>query len=306
MMLTTALATWTSLADPDSSDPQALTEGHEQHAMGVEHEVEMPAAPVQGPALEASDEDQPDDKKIGLTLSPSLRLPLGSGSDIEGGRGTVSGERGADAGPVLGLSARYIPATNWFVQGTLYHYLDKEKRRPWNGDFSYGFGYDNPRPNSWSVTYTNYTNNRISPQEGEPVTRVALGTGNVIYKFRAPSAIQIEPTLPVNCRVGYHVQPRYERALGGDGSWKQASSLGCTYPVWKMLYIEGTAYGYLSGEKQSWDPDFTYSFGWFDWRPGRISVQYANYAGNRLPSSSSRGTGGFKRGSLVVSWRTAL
>ena len=27
-------------------------------------------------------------------------------------------------------------------------------------------------------------------------------------------------------------------------------------------------------QQQPWDPDFTYGFGFFDWHPGSISIQY--------------------------------
>lgn len=289
-----------SAAELDTADAAVQTEGEEQQPEADAALIGPPPATVE----EA--EPRPAERKIGLTLIPSLRIPLGSPSENESGGGSAITERGADTGPVLALTARYMPVRNWFVQTTLYHYLDEEKRRPWNGDFSYGFGYENPKPNTFSVSYFNYTNNRFSPRDGDPVTRFDWGTASLTYKFRAPRAVQIDENLPVTCRAGYHVQPRYERASGSEGNWKQASSLGCTYPIWKMLYVEGTAYAYLNGEKQPWDPDFTYSFGWFDWRPGRFSIQYSNYSGNRYPWSDSRGTGGFRKGSVAVSWRAAF
>jgi hypothetical protein len=32
-----------------------------------------------------------------------------------------------------------------------------------------------------------------------------------------------------------------------------------------------------------WDPDYTYGFGYFDWRSFRLSLTYGNWAINRWP-----------------------
>ncbi|MFL5752299.1 MAG: hypothetical protein ACJ76F_02745, partial [Bacteroidia bacterium] len=36
-------------------------------------------------------------------------------------------------------------------------------------------------------------------------------------------------------------------------------------------------------KKLPWDPDYSYGFGYFDWRNFRISLTYGNWAINRLP-----------------------
>lgn len=245
-------------------------------------------------------------RTIGLTLIPSFRGPVSmSGSEDDAG-GTVSGQRGADTGPVLGLTAHYVPKRNWFAQIGLYHYVDSDKRRPWNGDFSYALGYSNPKPHTFSLTYSNYANNRFNPARGKPVSPVELGSINLGWKFRLPRALDVDASAQRSiCSLGYHVQPRYEKIVG-TGAMKQAASVGCTYPIWKMLYVEGEVFVYTDGQRQAWDPDFTYSFGWFNWRPKTFSLQYSNYSGNRFFWSESKGAGGFKKGSVSLSWRLAL
>ena len=43
--------------------------------------------------------------------------------------------------------------------------------------------------------------------------------------------------------------------------------------------------------------------GYFDWKPGTISIQYNNYSGNRFHSSErAKGTGEFLNGSLSIAW----
>jgi hypothetical protein len=56
-------------------------------------------------------------------------------------------------------------------------------------------------------------------------------------------------------------------------------------------------------QQQPWNPDYTYGFGFFDWHPGTISVQYNNYSGNRFKlSDRAAGTGHFQNGSISVAW----
>ncbi|WP_369062427.1 hypothetical protein ABOZ73_09080 [Caulobacter sp. 73W] len=63
----------------------------------------------------------------------------------------------------------------------------------------------------------------------------------------------------------------------------------------------------IKPQQQPWDPDFVYSFGWFDWRPGGWSVQYSNYSGNRYPGADrAAGTGRFKDGTISVTYNHAF
>jgi hypothetical protein len=56
-------------------------------------------------------------------------------------------------------------------------------------------------------------------------------------------------------------------------------------------------------QQQPWNPDFTYGFGYFDWHPGQLSIQYNNYSGNRFSSSEqAKGTGKFNNGSISIAW----
>src|SRR5262245_25017123 len=48
-----------------------------------------------------------------------------------------------------------------------------------------------------------------------------------------------------------------------------------------------TFYAYLDPDSQaSWEPDFSYSFGYDDWHPYTLSLVYSNYGGNRLHPGS--------------------
>ena len=86
--------------------------------------------------------------------------------------------------------------------------------------------------------------------------------------------------------------------------WKQSISLGLKYVIYNWWYANTSLYYYPNpDQKQPWDPDYTYGFGYFDWHPGTISVQYNNYSGNRYPwHRKSPDTGSFKDGAITISW----
>lgn len=50
----------------------------------------------------------------------------------------------------------------------------------------------------------------------------------------------------------------------------------------EFLFARFTALRYLDASRQKpWHPDFTYAFGWDDWRPGGRSLTFEHYGGNR-------------------------
>lgn len=269
--------------------------------------TEQSSAPAQGsaPPLESAQAGvRPGSFLKGFSVIPGFSLPLDTG----GPGAQDAGER-TPTSPMATLGLRYTPSDKLFAHVTLNGYLSDD-RQPWQGDFSYAFGYDDWRPNTFSLVYANYTNNRFNPRDGDPVTRFEYGTISAGYKFQLPqeaSQALWADEQRVNCRAGYHATPRYETLTQGDKSWRQSVSLGCRVPVWKMLFADVTGYAYVGGDKQPWDPDFVYSFGWFDWRPGGWSVQYSNYSGNRYPGADrALGTGRFKDGTISVTYNHAF
>ncbi len=225
--------------------------------------------------------------------------------DPQGGPTEAGRIRGRSAD--IALTLRYEPAEGWFATITGYHYLDASRRRSWNGDYSYAFGYDDWRPKTFSLVYSNYGANRFTPDLGQPATDFMRGTISGSYKFNLPGRIAepflIDRTQTIGCRVGYNITPRYTRVDGSTGSQKHSVSFGCRTPIWRRLFVDWTLYDYVRGQQQPWDPDITYSFGWFDWRSHHLSLQYSNYAGNRLPGRGGPpNTGGFKAGVVTLSW----
>lgn len=237
----------------------------------------------------------------GLTVTPGLYVPFSSRAVGNGDNGVA-----APTSPALRLNLRYQPVGYWFANVTVHKYLDKAERKPWDPDFTYSFGYDDWHPYTFSLVYSNYSNNRFDPDDGDPVSRLDHGSISAGYKAPVPKALArhllIDPALSIDCRANVNVTPRFDRDDGSTGKWKRSASLGCRYPFTRRVYLDFTAFAWDHGQ-QPWDPDFTYGFGFFDYRSDRLSIQYANYSGNRFPWRHARkGTGRFENGGVLISW----
>ncbi len=234
----------------------------------------------------------------------TLETPRAAGAGVQGG---------PPVSPTIQFGLRWtpIPQSAWFVQGTFYRYLREERQQPWNPDFSYGFGYDDWRPDTFSFTYANYAGNRFNPDPsaGERRWNFANGQWSAAYKFALPMALRpwfvIREDDQVTCSTGVNLTPRYtdRRSLSIRNN-KTSLAFGCRYTMTSNLFASITFLHYpRAGQQQPWDPDFTYSFGHFNWRPGTASLQYSNYSGNRLPwRDRAANQGSFRNGSISLSW----
>jgi hypothetical protein len=265
--------------------------------------VPLEEGPVEGPWWKQA--------AAGLSGNVGFTYPLSQTVFPEAGQGS-QGTRTATS-PNFNQTIRYNPAGAWFGLVTFYQYIEPDKQAPWNPDWTYVFGYDDWRPYTLSLVYANYSGNRLAPDRslGEKITRFEEGVISLGWKLPFPEELKeyflIDPDGAIGHGVYYNAMPRYERENGpGRGEWKQSLSFATRFTVWKWLFAEFTLFWYpIGGQQQPWDPDFTYGFGWFDWHPWTLSLQYNNYSGNRWPGRSlGRGNGRFDDGavSLWFSW----
>lgn len=265
--------------------------------------VPLEAAPREGPWWRQA--------AAGLSGNVGFTTPLRQTQVPDAGSGTQGTSTSASAN--FNQTIRYNPVGAWFGLVTFYQYVEPDKQASWNPDWSYVFGYDDWRPYTFSLVYANYSGNRFSPDRalGEKVTRFEEGTISLGWKFPFPAELKdyflLDPEGSIGHGIYYNAMPRYERDDGpGRGEWKQSMSFWTRFTVWRWLYAEIVLYWYpKGGQQQPWDPDFTYGFGYFDWHPWTLSVQYNNYTGNRWPGrSTAQGNGGFEDGavSLWFSW----
>lgn len=245
----------------------------------------------------------------GVSVRFSTSYPLKTSQPAAGQGEGFEGAPGLNR--TFNTTIKYTPLGSWFGQITHYHYFRESLQRSWSPDFSYGFGYNDWRPYTLSLTYANYGGNRLRPDraQGEKRTRFRQGTFTLGWKFKLPK--DWERALSVSSRGGFggalafKVTPDFtnpETQL--PDHWKKVLSLSFKYTIHQWIYVNASFNHYLdSGHQQPWDPDFTYGFGFFDWHPGTFSLQYNNYSGNRLPGREpAEGTGLFENGSISLSW----
>ena len=181
-------------------------------------------------------------------------------------------------------------------------------------DFTYSFGYDDWHPYTFSLVYSNFGTNKLFPRKskGEKFTSFEEGGISFGWKFLIPEEIEklflIDQNAHIGCSLNLNMAPRYtDIKTSSRKSWKQNFSLGCKYPIYDWIYFNATVYYYPDKDQQQpFDPDFTYGFGYFDWHPGTVSIQYNNFAGNRFPWRKQKDAGGFFDGSLTISWSWAF
>lgn len=246
----------------------------------------------------------------GFSIAPRFNYPLFK-VQVPGSQGVGDQGQEAAATPTITVSAKYNPITYWFVETTFYAYLDPKKQAPWNPDFSYSFGYDDWHPYTLSLVYSNYGGNRFHPRTipPQPFTVFPEGTFTLGWKFQLPQriedALKLTSASSMGWSVGYSLTPRYTDAktLVETGP-KHAISFSYRNQFISRFYFNVTMYEYpLAGQEQPWNPDFTYGFGYFDYRPGHFSIAYNNYSGNRFPwKALSPGTGRFSNGAVSLSW----
>jgi hypothetical protein len=254
--------------------------------------------------------DQPADRfeEPVLRLQLTADLPLRSRASGTGAQGSA-----APVSPTLQATLRWRPLEDrgWFAQLSLLRYVQPSRQQPWNPDFVYAFGYDDGEPGRWSFQYANYTGTRLSPDRalGEHRFNFPQGQWTARYRFGLPEPL--EPVFLAGdgdralCHAEGNLVPRYSQATSPAlGENKVSLGLGCRYTRPDGWFAHATAFAWPHGRQQPWDPDYVWGFGWNS--PGGITVQYANYTGNRWPGrSGTAGEGGFGNGSISVTWATA-
>jgi hypothetical protein len=247
-----------------------------------------------------------DTVEEGLSARYALDIPMKA--QVAGAGSGLQGEPASS--PTLQFGLKYVPLTSWFASVTFVKYLQGDLQKSWNPDFTYVFGYDDWHPYTFSAQYANYGGNRLRPDraKGERYTTFNAGSWNLAFKFPLPVLLQdvflINSDDAIGCTTGATYTARYSDAASNTVlKGKRTMAFGCKYAFANNWYFNFNVAKYLvKQQKQPWDPDFTYGFGYFDWHPGTWSVQYNNYSGNRFPwNPASPRTGRLKDGSITIS-----
>jgi hypothetical protein len=198
------------------------------------------------------------------------------------------------------FSAQYAPISYFFANVTVQQSVNYFNQ--YNTFYNYSFGYDDWHKDTFSLVYGNYNENFIFPQQGDKTTAFESGSWTAAYKFGLPQFI--DKAQNATCQIGYTITPRYySDEHEKDQSFKHRGLFGCGYNLPYHLFIRGSAFLYPDNrQKQPWDSDFIYSFGYALYQPGSISVQYTNYTGTRFPWSGHSARANFTGGTVSLTW----
>lgn len=117
--------------------------------------------------------------------------------------------------------------------------------------------------------------------------------------------------LSINAGMTQPLQPMQNSTSGSGTQGGQASTstlqLGIRYNPVSYWFATFTAYRYLHpSAQQSWDPDFTYSFGYDDWHPYTFSLIYGNYTGNRFEAGNGIAHSRLEQGAITLAYKFPL
>lgn len=193
----------------------------------------------------------------------------------------------------IGFFTRIRFFEEFSLNTTFYKEFEKRADVPWISSFSYSIGRSTWRANKFNYGYENFINNKYTDSWEEVGKKFLEGNYYVSYSHFIPEKImdkiKIDSTssFRVTYFAKYAMRFRDENEIqhGGFFSGKPVMGVGLRYTVLWNIYIEGSTNFYFNPalQKQPWDPDFTYGFGYFDWRAFRLSVTYGNWAINRFP-----------------------
>lgn len=231
----------------------------------------------------------------GLSLSVSASHPLAKSTPTNS---TTLGNatQGVSAtNDTVTIGLKYTPLSYWFASINRRLYLHPDLQKSWDPNWSYSFGYSDWHPWALSLVYSNHLGNDLGGERPDfDAGQLTLSTGFPLPPWLDHLVVSGYGD-SIGCNTGLTLTPNTSKLTG---------SFGCKYTIIRGFYINfGLFYYPKSGTKEAWNPDYSYGFGYFDWRPGTISMQYANASGNRFnKSDTANGTGGFNNGSLSLSW----
>jgi|GEM_PF-1491901 len=192
----------------------------------------------------------------------------------------------------LGFFTRIRFFEQFSANATLYHDFNPAASARWTANYTYSIGRYNWKPNKFNYGYENYINNRYSDTWQEIKRKFTEGYYFLSYSHNLSEALTKKISFDRTTNLKFTYFSRYavrykdynEVMHGGLFKGKTVVGAGLRYTLLWNIYIESAIYCYpIPNQKQAWDPDYSYGFGYFDWRSFRLSITYGNWSVNRFP-----------------------
>ncbi len=230
---------------------------------------------------------------------PSTPRPGGGTTSPDPGTGTEPEpiteevtQYNAEFRNALVLSTKVRLFEEFYINGSFFKNFNPNTIQVWTADYFYSIGRYNWRPNTFSYGYENFMDNRYNDSQGflrkflQGHYFVSYGH-NVPEKLFAPFKIDNTSGIKLNYFVRYasHYRDIYNNLHGGTLEGKPSLGVSMRYTIARNLYVESAVYQFIkpATRKMPWDPDYSYGFGYFNYKSFRASVTYANWVANRFP-----------------------
>lgn len=195
----------------------------------------------------------------------------------------------------IGFFTRIRFLEEFSLNATFYKDFNPKAAARWTSNYTYSIARYNWNPNKLNFGYENYINNRYSDdlktfgnkfQEGYYFISYNQGiSDSLLNKIRLDNSTDLKLIYFLRYAVKYRTAD--EKLRGGLFTGKPTLGVSCRFTVFWRIYLESAIYVYPANKKAPWDPDYSYGFGYFDWRSFRISLTYGNWAVNRFPGNES-------------------
>jgi hypothetical protein len=192
----------------------------------------------------------------------------------------------------LGFFTRIRFFEQFSFNTTFYYDFNPKAAAFWTSNYTYSIGRYNWKPYRFNYGYENYLNNRYKDNIKQVGDKFLQGyyflsfshplfdTMPKVFRFDESSSFKVT----YFARYSIKYMDKFNHLNGGLDNGKFILGAGMRYTIIKKFYIEGAVYYYPEmNKKQPWDPDYSYGFGYFDWRSFRLSLTYGNWAVNRFP-----------------------
>ena len=177
---------------------------------------------------------------------------------------------------VGGSINRKIIKDSYYFARVGWNYSLEEAKDPFS--YSWGIGYSDWHPGTFSAQLNNW--GPIKPGEG-----LALEKAVANFGYSVKSAFLKDKKLSLSGAINVPV----------EGNSSAVASLRWS-PV-KNWYANASVSQPLEGDGT---PKWTYGFGYSDWRPNKINLQYSNYGPNEIPDHNYKENGTW---SLSYNWK---
>ena len=156
------------------------------------------------------------------------------------------------------INRKLIKDSYWFAR-VGWNYTLEESDDPFT--YSWGIGYSDWHPGTFSAQLNNW--GPIKPEEGLALEKAVANFGySVKSEFLKKNKLSLSGSI--------NVPVKGNSSIVGNLRWSPKKNWFVNVSASQPLEGDGT-------------PKWTYGFGYSDWRPNKINLQYSNYGPNEIP-----------------------